>query len=520
MQINTNIMFKRCEASTYTYYRFNELHYLDRDGSYSVASSAACFLFYYENDVAGFCSIINRPYNGCPESMGFNRVVVLEKFRGKGIGGYMVSLLAAIYTSKGNKVYMMTENEKFNNFFLRNQADWSPTKTNNSYRTYNNDEGNKFENRKDGIHYHYQYIGIGAAGYEEYILPISKMRENSKDDLFLNKKEMTEQINEKRKPCKTIKDTMVQGRNLPDKKQLFNEFWFENEICVLFSEQGKGKTILAVQIVAEIAKNEMVLYLDYEMGDKQLYNRYSESGVEFEFNDNFLHPDNINFRDSSKIISYIRRMSTTYGIKTIIIDNISALSYQLESASAMIKLMSELNKLKKELGLSILLLGHTIKRNKKNPITDNDLSGSKKIIALVDSAFAINSAINDDKQLYLKQIKCRECEMKYGSDNVMMCIIEKFDSFIQFVPNGFSKEEELLDKNKGRLTKEEMIEMIVQQHAYDLSNRVIAKNLNISEGTVRNYLSRIKNDELVAKIAKPFIDKLNNGSNSVARMDA
>lgn len=296
-----------------------------------------------------------------------------------------------------------------------------------------------------------------------------------------------------------MKTALERGKRMPDKKQLYKEFWFENEICILFAEQGKGKTILAMQIATEISKEEKVLYLDYEMGDKQLFNRYSEKGIEFKFNDNFLHPKekDIFFETDRKrnIIKYIIKMNKDFGIKIIIIDNISALSSQLESSGAMIKLMTSLNEIKKELGISVLLLGHTKKRNKKQPIIDNDLSGSKKLIALVDSAFAINSSISNDKLLYIKQIKCRECDMKYGRDNVITCFIEKFDSFLQLVETGFDMEDNLLDKNSGGTSKAQYFQYIYEQHLLGRSNREIAKVLDVSEGTIRNYLKIIKEDK-------------------------
>lgn len=301
---------------------------------------------------------------------------------------------------------------------------------------------------------------------------------------------------DKVKLYRTMRDVIEEAKNLPERKQLYKEFWHENEICILFAEQGKGKTILAMQIANEISKDEKVLFLDYEMGDKQLFNRYSERGISFNFNDNFIHPkDKDIFFETDRernIINYIIRMNKLFGIKIIIIDNISALSYQLESSGAMIKLMSSLNKIKKELGISVLLLGHTKKRNKKEPIIDNDLSGSKKLIALVDSAFAINSSINNEKLLYIKQIKCRECEVKYGADNVITCFVEKFDSFLQLVETGFDREENLLDKNSGGLSKAQLFKVIYEQHVLGHSNREIAKELNLSEGTIRNYLKQIK----------------------------
>ena len=73
----------------------------------------------------------------------------------------------------------------------------------------------------------------------------------------------------------------------PVPKMLFGEFWFEGELCILFADTGKGKSILAVQIGNSISKGvsigiftlettkQKVLYFDFELSDKQFEARYS-----------------------------------------------------------------------------------------------------------------------------------------------------------------------------------------------------------------------------------------------------
>ena len=59
---------------------------------------------------------------------------------------------------------------------------------------------------------------------------------------------------------KSGNDFIEDGLRLPDPVLYFHGLIAENEITVLFSKPGVGKSILAVQIGVEIAKVKPVLY--------------------------------------------------------------------------------------------------------------------------------------------------------------------------------------------------------------------------------------------------------------------
>jgi len=106
---------------------------------------------------------------------------------------------------------------------------------------------------------------------------------------------------------KTANQWRNEGRERPDPKMLFDEFWIEGEMAILFGDSGK--TSLAMQIGDSIASGrpvepmrmtaepEKVLYLDLALSEKQFEMRYSaersddaaESDVrDHEFSDNFI----------------------------------------------------------------------------------------------------------------------------------------------------------------------------------------------------------------------------------------
>lgn len=64
---------------------------------------------------------------------------------------------------------------------------------------------------------------------------------------------------------------------MPVPRQLFGSLIFEGEMTIMVADTNVGKSIFAVQISNEIAKEQVVLYLDLELSDKQFERRYSDN---------------------------------------------------------------------------------------------------------------------------------------------------------------------------------------------------------------------------------------------------
>ena len=94
--------------------------------------------------------------------------------------------------------------------------------------------------------------------------------------------------------------------------------------------------------------------------------------------------------------------------------------------------MMKLIKLKKKYNLSILILAHTPKRNYTQPITQNDLGGSKMLMNFCDSSFTIGKSMLGDNIRYIKQIKQRNVGEIYGTNNTIICKIENSYNFFFF----------------------------------------------------------------------------------------
>jgi hypothetical protein len=232
------------------------------------------------------------------------------------------------------------------------------------------------------------------------------------------------------------------------------------------------------------------------MSDKQFENRYSTDFKEpYQFSELFLraeiNPDNYNdVIDFEKQLNYSLEESVKNGkIKILIIDNLTYLKTETEKAKDALPLMKFLKELKTKYNLSILILAHTPKRNSSFPITQNDLSGSKMLMNFCDSSFAIGKSFKENGLRYLKQIKQRNCEQIYDSENIIVCQIEKENSFLQFRFIEFGNELEHL-KQKTADDTEIRNKEILELKKQGMSNIAIGEKFRITESGIRKVLKK------------------------------
>lgn len=307
-----------------------------------------------------------------------------------------------------------------------------------------------------------------------------------------------------------------QAKTRPIPKMLFDEFWLEGEICILFADTNLGKSILAVQIGNSVSlaepiagfkietKKQIILYFDFELSDKQFENRYSCNFQQhYEFDDNFIRieintnadvPDKESFED---YLNYsLEQAILRTGSKVLIIDNLTYLRNETEKAKDALPLMKQLKRLKNKYHLSILALAHTPKRDFTKPITRNDLQGSKMLMSFTDVAFTIGESQKDKNIRYLKQIKVRQNEFNYDGENVCVCKIGKPHNFLAFEFIGNSTEREHL-KEIPENEKAQKIADAVNMKKQGLTNTEIAMKFGVSEGAIRKWLKKATETNII-----------------------
>lgn len=340
----------------------------------------------------------------------------------------------------------------------------------------------------------------------------------------LNTKQITEHLLQQKKEAEfkkglfIVKEASVwieEAKSRPIPKMLFSEFWHEGELCILFADTNTGKSILAVQIGNSIAtglpiqgfkfeaEKQNILYLDFELSDKQFEVRYSNNYSEhYNWPNSFFRAEIDPEADLPEggfeeflHVSLEKSISET-GSRVLIVDNITYLKNETEKAKDALPLMKHLKALKNKFGLSILALAHTPKRDASKPITRNDLQGSKMLINFCDSAFAIGESQQETGLRYLKQIKARNTEVKFDSENVLLCQITKPDNFLMFEFLTLADERAHL-KTLALNEKEELVYKCGELSKQGFSTRQIAEKLaeegiNIAHNTVHKYLKKLK----------------------------
>lgn len=279
----------------------------------------------------------------------------------------------------------------------------------------------------------------------------------------------------------TANTWLAQANKRPVPKMLFGQFWYEGELCILFADSNLGKSILAVQIANAIssgdsvnpfdceAEMQPVLYFDFELTEKQFEARYSINYSDhYEFS-NQLYRSEMNpnsemptgFKDFDEYLSAcFERSIVQTGSKVLVIDNLTYLRGENEKAKDALPLMKHLKALKNRYGLSILALAHTPKRDMSQELNRNDLQGSKMLMNFCDSAFAIGESVLDKGMRYLKQIKQRNTDQVYGTDNVCICVINKPSNFLKYEFTGYGVEADHLRKPKYGKGNEHMDEVL------------------------------------------------------------
>ena len=295
---------------------------------------------------------------------------------------------------------------------------------------------------------------------------------------------------------KSANEWLLEASQRPEPRRLWQNLWFEGEICCLFADSNVGKTILAVQMGEHVAAMGLtVLYLDLELTEKQFQLRYTDDrGRLYPFPATFyrgqVHTDTT-FNGASyedDLLESIEMQIKAVEPDVIIIDNLTAMCNDSERGDAAGFLMQNLMEMKRRWGLSVLVLSHTPKRDLSQPITQNDLAGSKRIFNFCDSVFAIGMSARDSSMRYLKQLKARSCPIEYDASHVQVHEIIKEEGFLQFYQTGFATEREHLRETGARGITEADRERIRELSASGLSVRKIAEQTGLGKTTVSKYL--------------------------------
>lgn len=315
---------------------------------------------------------------------------------------------------------------------------------------------------------------------------------------------------------RTANQRLADAHNQPPILMLCDVFWHTGELAILFGDTGIGKSAVAVQIADSVSRgnnpfglsneNEplIVVFYDFELSDKQFEKRYSLNGVPYEFSNNF-RIDNLDIpalKEKNPTVSLddlvYRKVDSDivqYEAQVIIIDNITFLKTEsTQETGAALAVMRKLIQIKRERGVSILVLAHTPKKSASDPLGLNHLAGSKQLSNFSDSVFAIGQSLNDPNTKYLKQIKpSRSSDLKYDSGHVVVFEMTKSKDFLRLSVLKFGPEKEFLASNdQARI---HLVQEVIQFREEGKSFAEIADQLSISKSQAHRLYNQNRKDE-------------------------
>lgn len=300
----------------------------------------------------------------------------------------------------------------------------------------------------------------------------------------------------------------------PPPARLFGEIWREGELAVLFGEAGTGKSILATQIADSIARGSgfgpfetdgggrKVLYFDLKLSDRQWTERYSEIRDEttkkrrvygfskrFErVSVNIFSPtpdDNTNF--ASVLGQAIGRYAKEKNAGVVVIDNLDMLRRSNDFTRDILPLVRELRRLKRETGLSILVIARSLPRHDARSIELRDLKSARVLYNFADSVFAIGPAAGGTER-YLKQIKAGSGELHYDAKHAPILKPARQDgTFLSFEAGHFKSEKATRGGTFDRRDWK-TIDRVKELHDKGKSFRAIGRELGISKTAAHQML--------------------------------
>lgn len=292
----------------------------------------------------------------------------------------------------------------------------------------------------------------------------------------------------------------------PDPVDLYYGLVCQGENTAFYGESGSGKTIFAVQMAIKMAQDHRVLYADFELTRKQFQKRYARREVDPETGKvkvtMFPLPPNLfrcffnNDSDADAeaytedgILAAIEQAALDCKAEIVFIDNLTFLCTAAEDTKEAAKLMKKLDRLKKKHGWTLVVLTHSPKRDNSLPLTQDSMSGSKRLANLFDAVIALGKSAKDNDIRYIKQCKVRSSAEYYTADNVAVYSIEDDNSFLHFKYISTGVEADFLSQKKDN-TLSESVYQILDLKSKNYSEQKIADELGLSKSKVHRTINK------------------------------
>lgn len=262
-------------------------------------------------------------------------------------------------------------------------------------------------------------------------------------------------------------------------------------VTCIFGQPGAGKTILATQIAADIARaGTPVLYLDCGQPSRAFTSRYRTAQKQAAFPDSLLRahldlcPENKKLK-LEDLLDALTEAIKQSGASVIFIDDITTIIASVTRCNP-INLMAALNRLANENDLTLILVAQTPRRAQHRAVTETTMGRLKSIWAYVDSLIAITQL--DETVHYIKQLKrSYGGPIRFGAEGIIACQLNCDTANLHFEEVDQLPESALLSEPKTD-DQQQTVALVQEMHNMGSTVREIAQELNLSPATISRYL--------------------------------
>ena len=296
-------------------------------------------------------------------------------------------------------------------------------------------------------------------------------------------------------------DYLEEGRRMEVPKELIHHIVVEHEVTFLFGDTGIGKSILAMQMACEMARQgKRVLYVNFELSKQQLAQRYPNyqcHGAFYIANIDYTKMHDVT--EQGMILDEIQRRALERDIEVVFIDNFTNLCINSKEGSEAGNIMLQLMSLRMTHNWTMVILAHVPKRKPGDPLTLNDLAGSKILSNIADNVIGLNKSKKDKDMRYIIQLKYRSFPIELDYKNVQELHLTTSDNWLHFEYGGYDEERAHLPRSRDE--KAELERDIIKElkEPNGLAYRQIADKLGTSLGTVARVA---KSNGLCKKVEK------------------
>jgi hypothetical protein len=256
-----------------------------------------------------------------------------------------------------------------------------------------------------------------------------------------------------------MNEIMNETLGWPTLTPLFDQFWREGELALMFGPSGAGKSIFAVQLADALARGsaidgfampsagKRVLYVDLQGAEFQFRTRYSDaSGRRYNFSERLLcaRPP----VTPTNFIEWLRSRLEERRFDVVIIDDIDSLRRTNGGTSEVLAAMRALKRLRDEMMVSILVIAEAREAKGKQG-TEKDLGTSRVLCTVADNVFSLS--VYDTGHRRLIQTRSRNAPVFWTRDISPIAQIAQlrggllgFQFDERFVPGLTDEENELL----------------------------------------------------------------------------